>query len=148
MAAITTLQTPIGEAPTTNGPSITGGLKSRSSASLTEKSADLPSKSIHSAGNDLPFTQGRDGPAVSQLGDDIASEKLPPLDPSLEGQATTPTGPEMTPWQEKMYLGALCLCLFVAGWNDGTIGPLLPRIQDYYKASQLNPFNASCNRRR
>ncbi|EJD40210.1 MFS general substrate transporter [Auricularia subglabra TFB-10046 SS5] len=26
----------------------------------------------------------------------------------------------------------LCLCLFLAGWNDGTTGPLLPRIQEYY----------------
>ncbi|KZV98102.1 MFS general substrate transporter [Exidia glandulosa HHB12029] len=26
----------------------------------------------------------------------------------------------------------LCLCLFLAGWNDGTTGPLLPRIQEFY----------------
>ncbi|KAG8982132.1 hypothetical protein FRC05_000274 [Tulasnella sp. 425] len=145
MTTTKTLQTPIGEAPTTNGPSIAGGLKNRSSASLAEKSADLSSKSIHSAGNDLPSTQGRD---VSPLGDDIALEKLSPLDPSsgLEDQATTPTGPEMTLWQEKMYLGALCLCLSVAGWNDGTIGALLPRIQDYYKArfgGFVSPFVAT-----
>ncbi|KAF9525013.1 major facilitator superfamily domain-containing protein, partial [Crepidotus variabilis] len=27
---------------------------------------------------------------------------------------------------------ALCWSIFLIGWNDGTIGPLLPRIQDYY----------------
>jgi hypothetical protein len=27
---------------------------------------------------------------------------------------------------------ALCLTLFVVGWNDGTTGPLLPRIQAVY----------------
>ncbi|KAF9010641.1 MFS general substrate transporter [Cyathus striatus] len=26
----------------------------------------------------------------------------------------------------------LCLTLFLAGWNDGTTGPLLPRIRDHY----------------
>ncbi|EIN08470.1 MFS general substrate transporter [Punctularia strigosozonata HHB-11173 SS5] len=29
-------------------------------------------------------------------------------------------------------LAALCWCLFMAGWNDGTTGPLLPRIQTVY----------------
>jgi len=27
---------------------------------------------------------------------------------------------------------SLCFTLFLAGWNDGTIGPLLPRIQEVY----------------
>ncbi|KAI9063743.1 hypothetical protein FKP32DRAFT_667910 [Trametes sanguinea] len=27
---------------------------------------------------------------------------------------------------------ALCVCLFVNGWNDGTTGPMLPRIQENY----------------
>ncbi|KAF8155522.1 MFS general substrate transporter [Crassisporium funariophilum] len=27
---------------------------------------------------------------------------------------------------------ALCWALFIAGWNDGTLGPLLPRVQEVY----------------
>ena len=27
---------------------------------------------------------------------------------------------------------ALCLSLFLIGWNDGSIGPILHRIQEYY----------------
>ncbi len=27
---------------------------------------------------------------------------------------------------------ALCLAIYVAGWNDGTLGPLLPRLQEVY----------------
>jgi hypothetical protein len=27
---------------------------------------------------------------------------------------------------------SLCYSLFLAGWNDGTTGPLLPRIQEVY----------------
>ncbi|KAF9455360.1 major facilitator superfamily domain-containing protein, partial [Collybia nuda] len=32
----------------------------------------------------------------------------------------------------RIQLAALCWCLFLAGWNDGTLGPLLPRIQEAY----------------
>ena len=27
---------------------------------------------------------------------------------------------------------ALCMAIYVAGWNDGTLGPLLPRLQEVY----------------
>ncbi|KAF9448120.1 MFS general substrate transporter [Macrolepiota fuliginosa MF-IS2] len=33
---------------------------------------------------------------------------------------------------EKIQFSALCWCIFLAGWNDGTTGPLLPRIQEVY----------------
>ena len=33
----------------------------------------------------------------------------------------------------------LCFALFLAGWNDGTNGPLLPRIQRYYNVSPSVP---------
>lgn len=29
----------------------------------------------------------------------------------------------------------LCWSIFVAGWNDGTLGPLLPRLQEVYHVS-------------
>ena len=35
---------------------------------------------------------------------------------------------------------ALCWALFVLGWNDGSIGPLLPRIQKFYDVSWLYSF--------
>jgi hypothetical protein len=31
----------------------------------------------------------------------------------------------------------LCFALFLAGWNDGTTGPLIPRIQRYYNVRPL-----------
>lgn len=34
--------------------------------------------------------------------------------------------------REKFVFTSMCLSLFLAGWNDGTIGPLLPRIQHVY----------------
>ncbi|KAG8990438.1 hypothetical protein FRB94_000311 [Tulasnella sp. JGI-2019a] len=36
---------------------------------------------------------------------------------------------------ERIYLASLCFSLFLAGWNDATLGPLLPRIQDVYNIS-------------
>lgn len=32
----------------------------------------------------------------------------------------------------RVQFSALCWCMFLAGWNDGTTGPLLPRIQEVY----------------
>lgn len=35
-------------------------------------------------------------------------------------------------WREKVVFATMCGALFLAGWNDGTTGPLLPRIQEVY----------------
>lgn len=32
----------------------------------------------------------------------------------------------------RIQFAALCWALFLAGWNDGTTGPLLPRIREIY----------------
>ncbi|KAK7034549.1 hypothetical protein VNI00_012396 [Paramarasmius palmivorus] len=37
--------------------------------------------------------------------------------------------------RERLQLATLFWCMFLAGWNDGTTGPLLPRIQVHYKVS-------------
>ncbi|KAG8857284.1 hypothetical protein FRB91_011510 [Serendipita sp. 411] len=34
--------------------------------------------------------------------------------------------------REKIMIAAMCFSLFLAGWNDGTTGPLLPRVQKVY----------------
>ncbi|KAJ3890740.1 major facilitator superfamily domain-containing protein [Lentinula edodes] len=36
--------------------------------------------------------------------------------------------------REYIQLAALYWCMFLAGWNDGSTGPLLPRIQEVYNA--------------
>lgn len=46
-----------------------------------------------------------------------------------------------TPAQRRkafMQFAALCCSIFVAGWNDGTLGPLLPRLQEVYHVSLLS----------
>ncbi|OJT08119.1 hypothetical protein TRAPUB_974 [Trametes pubescens] len=34
--------------------------------------------------------------------------------------------------KSRIQFATLCWSIFVAGWNDGTIGPLLPRLQEVY----------------
>ncbi|KIJ53030.1 hypothetical protein M422DRAFT_25917 [Sphaerobolus stellatus SS14] len=55
------------------------------------------------------------------------------------GSATSQVDPVADPINGKkirrrghIQFAALCFCLFLAGWNDGTTGPLLPRIQSNY----------------
>jgi hypothetical protein len=38
---------------------------------------------------------------------------------------------------------ACAFALFLAGWNDGTNGPLIPRIQRYYNVSPSDPYPPS-----
>ncbi|KAJ7350910.1 major facilitator superfamily domain-containing protein [Mycena albidolilacea] len=66
------------------------------------------------------------------------SESAPPT----ESQQALPTGPKVDETlspigkkheiRETIQLVTLCWTLFVAGWNDGSVGPLIPRIQQVY----------------
>ena len=38
-------------------------------------------------------------------------------------------------WKAHIQFVTLCWTYFRAGWNDGTLGPLLPRIQEAYNVS-------------
>ena len=52
------------------------------------------------------------------------------LDPLLAKVVNVPTKQE-TRSARAQFL-ALCWALFIIGWNDGSTGPLLPRIQEFY----------------
>lgn len=43
--------------------------------------------------------------------------------------------PSSTPYDRREWqlFSALCPTLFMLGWNDGTVGPLLPRMQAFYR---------------
>ena len=59
---------------------------------------------------------------------------------STKGNRAQVVSPEARRLLEIQY-GSLCLALFLAGWNDSTNGPLIPRIRRYYDVSS---FVASC----
>lgn len=48
--------------------------------------------------------------------------------PPTAVSASTPA----TRRKARIQFATLCFTLFLAGWNDGTTGPLLPRIQSVY----------------
>lgn len=71
---------------------------------------------------------------LAQLG---ASEGVP--SPSVEGASAGKTSPvdlieppKVSRWTGHIQFLTLCWTLFLAGWNDGTTGPLLPRMQSNY----------------
>ncbi|KAG8795761.1 hypothetical protein FRC12_010202 [Ceratobasidium sp. 428] len=43
--------------------------------------------------------------------------------------------PEINWRKEWSSIAACCSCLFLNGWNDASIGPILPTIQSYYDLS-------------
>ena len=61
------------------------------------------------------------------------------LDPLIANDVKVPTKQEARTARAQ-YL-ALCWALFVIGWNDGSTGPLLPRIQIFYDVSWPYSFD-------
>ncbi|KAF9456410.1 major facilitator superfamily domain-containing protein [Collybia nuda] len=51
---------------------------------------------------------------------------------SVAGKETISGASRAQRIQARLQFAALCWCLFLGGWNDGTTGPLLPRIQKFY----------------
>ncbi|KAJ3563562.1 hypothetical protein NP233_g8859 [Leucocoprinus birnbaumii] len=90
----------------------TGGNSSRVSRPST------PSKSLEAGST-----------SVKSNTKNIASETVECTTPNDE-KADTRTKKQRN--TERIHFAALCWCLFLAGWNDGTTGPLLPRIQEVY----------------
>lgn len=69
---------------------------------------------------------------------DPSNEITATMDEKGSDRVSTPTAEfSMTLKEEKIYLATLCWCLFMAGWNDGTLGPFLPRLQSVYHVSSI-----------
>ncbi|KAG8988461.1 hypothetical protein FRB90_002725 [Tulasnella sp. 427] len=51
---------------------------------------------------------------------------------SFVSDARAPEQAQLDVFTENIYMVTLCWGALLCGWNDGTIGPLLPRIQDHY----------------
>jgi len=83
-----------------------------------------------------PTTQSSDDVELSDLapGDVIAMKQTP--------RAGTPNGDTVIQTKAqrlraRIQFVTLCWTLYLAGWNDGTTGPLLPRIQKVYSVGVL-----------
>ena len=97
----------------------------------------------------VPATSTLKGPGDDTGLDSIQLTTLEPASKSsgvtvdpLEDQGPAPSEKGLFT-KTNLHFGALCWCLFLAGWNDGTIGPLLPRVQGVYDVRRLsNAFTA------
>ncbi|KAJ7800352.1 MFS general substrate transporter [Mycena olivaceomarginata] len=70
------------------------------------------------------------------------STVYPPAQPENIQNESEPPVSQYQPSRRQILLGrvqtvALCWAVFLAGWNDGTLGPLLPRIQQVYHLGYL-----------
>ncbi|KAF8140858.1 major facilitator superfamily domain-containing protein [Mycena galopus ATCC 62051] len=57
------------------------------------------------------------------------SQQIPSTDTEVKDSLLPSRKQEI---QERIQLVTLCWTLFLAGWNDGSVGPLIPRIQKVY----------------
>ncbi|KAI0265899.1 MFS general substrate transporter [Gloeopeniophorella convolvens] len=55
------------------------------------------------------------------------------------GLPSTQTSPasQSIKWRTRLHLATFCLTMFLLGWNDGSLGPLIPRIQSAYHVNFL-----------
>ena len=89
---------------------------------------------------DVVFVPTKDGDV--ELMPSFPSSLAPSIrmDDEADSDSTVPTGisaAQKAVYRRKFLLAFLPLCfsVFLNGWNDGTTGPLLPRIQSYYHVS-------------
>ena len=69
---------------------------------------------------------------MEDLKDAANVEGLPKLESGQDSQGSMF---EVTPRMKRdavLQFAVLCFSIFVSGWNDGTLGPLLPRLQAVY----------------
>lgn len=89
-----------------------------------------------------PLIHDHEGESVQKLGNlhgskngsivelaDIPSDGVPRRVVAL---GPTPISPRRARMNERIQLFVLCAIMFLTGYNDGTTGPMLPRIQEVY----------------
>lgn len=82
---------------------------------------------------DAPKNIDKDGDIeLAQL--EVQGDAIHPSGANTDKASPTPlpSPPKASKWKTHVQFATLCFTLFLAGWNDGTTGPLLPRIQSNY----------------
>lgn len=64
--------------------------------------------------------------------------------PQAENDEDASGGISLSLKQERIYLATLCWCMFLTGWNAGTLGPLIPTIQNFYHVSAAQTATPTC----
>lgn len=94
-------------------------------------------RSPHPPEDDTPR---QDATPAFEKNDEIEMAYIQPEHTSKDDEGPVPYGHAFSKfpwWRPHLQFATLCWSLFMAGWNDGTTGPLLPRMQEYYRVSTL-----------
>ena len=108
-------------------------LQSLADPPLPTSHPNLPSVSIHKRPTD-----GRGDielPVVHKAGADVELQEQPNVPENITPSVTSKNSKRTADIQ----FATLCWTLLLAEWNDGTTGPLLPRIQSVYHV-RLVPY--------
>jgi len=109
---------------------LTSGIEQQATRSLTgvhRAPSPHPSIELRRVKHARTESDIKDGPDVRG---DVLGESL-----ALEDRSSAV--PQKARARLEVQYACLCLALFLAGWNDGTNGPLIPRIQTYYNVTSL-----------
>ncbi|PPQ71763.1 hypothetical protein CVT24_006524 [Panaeolus cyanescens] len=111
---------------------------SRSGSNTTRLMRTQPSDSnasilaSKSSSKDIPMEVLSSKPSGTEKVPNKEGDQLSTMAPASDG-SQTPL--RLTPKQRRngwIQFLTLCWCVWLVGWNDGSTGPLLPRIQEYY----------------
>ena len=94
-------------------------------STVSYEASSEPSEAIH---EEKVAADKGDGVAVAVLRDEKASDSA-----SVASSQIFPANP--TPEQNRkrhVHFITLCACFILEGWHDGSLGPLLPRIQQTF----------------
>lgn len=72
---------------------------------------------------------------LTELRDDKRDSRVSQEGSVVSGAGAVGLVQQLSVAQERVFLATLCWGALVCGWNDGTLGPLLPRIQENYQVS-------------
>lgn len=107
-------------------------LKNNSSTGLLSIRAAIPSL-VNAADPRQRDSENRN------VGEDIELAELARTSPQATATAEDPDLPIAneishisSKWAARIQFAAVCWAVLLIGWNDGTTGPLLPRIQSHY----------------
>ena len=101
----------------------------------------LPSKSSPVKHADSPLEHAvyaNEPPSSIPLVEVFPEQGVPPM------QDVTSQSASRHELRTNIHFTTLCFCLFLVGWNDGTVGPLLPRIQGVYHVRPRRSSREAC----
>ena len=96
--------------------------------------------------NDLSVNDVNDVIEMGEIREKLANPDVPNHEleeskeksiPETEDIDNRHSNTQNTRWLARFQLFAACFTLFLAGWDSGTPGPLIPRLQEFYRVRIL-----------